>query len=150
MHCSSSSSFFYCFILFSLFKITAGVVADIIHMLKLNTSRFFQAVVINISTINSTCQSSEKAKFHYVVSRSQTWSQTWFPTCRRQVRAISTCRDSLSLVADRLAAGFRPAFDRPATRTSRHAHECIGTWPTEQNRNRDIIDSNRKSYSIKR
>jgi len=20
------------------------------------------------------------------------WSQTWFPTCRRQVRAISTCR----------------------------------------------------------
>ena len=21
------------------------------------------------------------------------WSQTWFPTCRRQIRAISTCRD---------------------------------------------------------
>jgi len=24
-----------------------------------------------------------------MISRSQTWSQTWFPTCRRQVRAIS-------------------------------------------------------------
>ena len=31
-------------------------------------------------------------------------SQTWFPTCRRQVRAISTCRDSSNLVADQ----FRP------------------------------------------
>jgi len=30
--------------------------------------------------------------------------QTWFPTCRRQVRAISTCRDSWNLVADRFAA----------------------------------------------
>jgi len=40
---------------------------------------------------------------------------------RRQVRAISTRRDSSNLVADRFAAGFRPAFDRPATRTW-HAH----------------------------
>jgi len=52
-------------------------------------------------------------KFHYVfwlVSWSTTcfrlnsitliMSQTWFPTCRRQVRAISTCRDSSNLVAD--------------------------------------------------
>ena len=39
---------------------------------------------------------------------------------RRQVRAVSTCRDSSNLVADRFAACFRPAFDRPATRT-RHA-----------------------------
>ena len=31
-------------------------------------------------------------------------SQTWFLTCRRQVRAISTCRHSSNLVADR----FRP------------------------------------------
>jgi len=31
-------------------------------------------------------------------------SQTWFPTCHRQVRVISTCRDSSILVADR----FRP------------------------------------------
>jgi len=29
------------------------------------------------------------------------WSQTWFPTCRRQVRAIWICRDSLNLAADR-------------------------------------------------
>ena len=79
------------------------------------------------------------------LSRSQAWSQTQFLTrlptssCgsatssrpvrdffgskagRRQVRAISTCRDSSNLVADRIVAGFRPAFDRPATRT-RHAH----------------------------
>jgi len=27
------------------------------------------------------------------------WSQTWFSTCRRQVRAILTCRDSSNLVA---------------------------------------------------
>ena len=32
-----------------------------------------------------------------------------------------TVRDSSNLVADPFAAGFRPAFDRPATRT-RHAH----------------------------
>ena len=37
------------------------------------------------------------------LSRSQTWLQTWFPMCCRQVRAISTCRDSSNLV-DR----FRP------------------------------------------
>ena len=37
------------------------------------------------------------------------WRQTWFPTCRRQVRAISTCRDSSNLVPDRFAAGLRPA-----------------------------------------
>ena len=53
------------------------------------------------------------------LSRSQTWSQTWFPTCRRQVRAILTSRDSSNLVADRLRpysitlscslAGLRPA-----------------------------------------
>ena len=36
-------------------------------------------------------------------------SQTWFPTCYRQVRAISTCRDSSNLVANRFAAGLRPA-----------------------------------------
>jgi len=35
--------------------------------------------------------------------------QTWFPTCCRQVRAISTCRDSSNLVADRFAAGSRAA-----------------------------------------
>jgi len=41
------------------------------------------------------------------LSRSQTWSQTWFPTYRRQVQAISTCRDcsncrhSSNLFADR-------------------------------------------------
>jgi len=35
------------------------------------------------------------------LSMSQTWSQTWFPTCHRQVRAISTCRDSSNLVAGR-------------------------------------------------
>ena len=69
-----------------------------------------------------------KAKFHYTIardlarelvrelvcdllglksimlSRSQTWSQTWFSTCHRQVRAISTCQDSSNLVADR----FKP------------------------------------------
>jgi len=28
------------------------------------------------------------------------WSQTWFPTSRRQVRAISTYRDTSNLVAD--------------------------------------------------
>ena len=32
-----------------------------------------------------------------------------FPTCRRQDRAISTCRDSSNLVADRFEAGLRPA-----------------------------------------
>jgi len=36
-------------------------------------------------------------------------SQTWFPTCRRQVRAISTCRDSSNLVTDWFAPGLRPA-----------------------------------------
>ena len=34
------------------------------------------------------------------------WSQTWFPTCRRQARAVSTCRRSLNLIADRFAAGL--------------------------------------------
>ena len=38
-----------------------------------------------------------------MLSRSQTWLQTWFPICCRQVRAIWTCRDSSNLV-DR----FRP------------------------------------------
>jgi len=36
-----------------------------------------------------------KAKFHYAVQvadRSQIWWHTWFPTCCRQVRAISTYR----------------------------------------------------------
>jgi len=51
-----------------------------------------------------------------VASRSATssraaWSQTWFPTSRRQVRAISTCRDSSNLAADRFAAGLQPASD---------------------------------------
>jgi len=54
-------------------------------------------------------------------------SQTWFQTCRKQVRAILTCGDSSNLVADRLAAGFRPAFDRPATRTRRFATRSA-TW----------------------
>jgi len=57
-------------------------------------------------------------------------SQTWFSTCRRQVRAISTCWDSSNLVTDRFAAGLRPsrelvrellarwiATDRPNSRT---------------------------------
>ena len=39
----------------------------------------------------------------------------------KHVRAISACRDSLSLVVDLFAAGLRPAFDRPATHT-RFAH----------------------------
>ena len=52
----------------------------------------------------------------------KTWSQTWFPTSRRQVQAISTCRDSLNLVADQFAAGFRPAFDQLSTGL-RHAHD---------------------------
>ena len=38
--------------------------------------------------------------------RSQTWSQTWFPICRRQVRAISTCRDSSNLSATTFATRF--------------------------------------------
>jgi len=46
---------------------------------------------------------------------------TFLKAGRRQVRAISTCRDSSNLVAVRFAVGFRPAFDRPATHT-RHAH----------------------------
>jgi len=80
-----------------------------------------------------------KAKFHYAIQlasrsqtslgqipsrypgRSHTWSQAWFSTCRKQVRAISTCRDSSNLVADRFMpysitlvcslAGLRPARD---------------------------------------
>jgi len=39
------------------------------------------------------------------------WSQSWFPTCCRQVRAISTCRDNSNLVADQFGAGSRPARD---------------------------------------
>ena len=39
------------------------------------------------------------------------WSQTWLPICRSQVRAILTCRDSSKLVADRFAAGLRPASE---------------------------------------
>jgi len=46
-----------------------------------------------------------KAKFHYAIllanqlaSWFTSWSQTWFPTCRRQVKAILTCRDSSNLV----------------------------------------------------
>ena len=49
-----------------------------------------------------------KAKFHYAIQLAS-WSQTWFPTCRRQVRAIWTCRDSSNLVADGFSAGRRPA-----------------------------------------
>jgi len=37
---------------------------------------------------------------------SRRWSQTWFPTCRRQVRAISTCRDSSNLVTDWFVSWF--------------------------------------------
>jgi len=52
------------------------------------------------------------------LSRSQTLWQTWFPTCRRQVRAEP----------GRRLLRFRPAFDRPATRT-RHAHAGMSaTW----------------------
>ena len=49
-------------------------------------------------------------------------SQTWFPTCRRQVRAVSTCQDRSNLVADRFMsysitlssslAGLRPAWSQ--------------------------------------
>jgi len=42
-------------------------------------------------------------------------------TSSRPPRTDPPCRDSSNLVADMFAAGFRPAFDRPATRT-RHAH----------------------------
>ena len=57
-------------------------------------------------------------------------SQTWFPTCRRQVRPISTCRDSSNLVVYR----FRPysitlscsATSSPAGR--RPAFELVASW----------------------
>ena len=55
---------------------------------------------------------SHKAKFHYAIQLAiqlASWSQTWFPTRRRQVPAISACRDSSNLVADRFAARVRPA-----------------------------------------
>ena len=42
------------------------------------------------------------------LSRSQTWSQTWFLTCRRQVRAVSTCRTCL-----------RPAFNPKKSQAGR-------------------------------
>jgi len=64
------------------------------------------------------------------LSRSQTWSQTWYPTCRRQVRAISTCRDSSNLVADRcrpysIALSCSLAGVRPA---SKLVADLLGSW----------------------
>ena len=38
-------------------------------------------------------------------------SQTCFPTCRRQIQAILTCRGSSNLVTDRFAAGLQPASE---------------------------------------
>jgi len=52
------------------------------------------------------------------------WSQTWFPTCHRRVRAISTCRDSSNLVADRFAAGELVAV-LLASRIARHRQNSI-------------------------
>jgi len=79
-----------------------------------------------------------KANFHFAIQVADLAFDKFVRVCdffeskagRRQVRAISTCRGSSNLVADRLAAGFRPAFDRPATRT-RHAHAglCPGLRP---------------------
>jgi len=63
------------------------------------------------------------------LSRSQIWSQTWFPTCRRTYSITLSCslaglRPARELVADLLAswshAGQRNGI-WPATRT-RHAH----------------------------
>ena len=42
----------------------------------------------------------------YPAIKLASWSQTCFPTCRRQVRAISTCRDNWNLVADLFAIGL--------------------------------------------
>jgi len=72
-----------------------------------------------------------------MLSSSQTWSQTWFLTCHRQVRAISTCRDSLNLVADRFRpysttlscslAGHRPVRDQIPLRCPAFA-DLLASW----------------------
>jgi len=63
-------------------------------------------------------------------------SQTWFPTCHRQVRAISTRRDSSNLVADRFKpysitlscslAGRRPVRDQIPLRCP--ACDQLASW----------------------
>jgi len=63
-------------------------------------------------------------------------SQTWFPTCRRQVQVISTCRDSWNLVADRFRpysialscslAGRRPVRDQVPLRCP--ACDQLASW----------------------
>ena len=47
------------------------------------------------------------------LSMSQTWSQTWCPTCRRQLRAILTCQDSSNLVADHISSNLVADWFRP-------------------------------------
>ena len=61
-----------------------------------------------------------------MLSRLQTWSQTWFPTCHRQVRAIWTCRDSSNLVADR----FRPYSTTLSCSLAgrRPVRELVASW----------------------
>jgi len=59
-----------------------------------------------------------------MLSRSKTWSQTWFPTCRRQVRAISTSRDSSNLVADR----FRPYSITLSSLQPAPARDLVASW----------------------
>jgi len=70
-------------------------------------------------------------------------SQIWFPTCRRQVRAISTCRDSSNLVADRFRpysitlfcslAGRSPVRDQIPLRCS--ACDQLASWSQAGQRN---------------
>ena len=103
------------------------------------------------SNLSATCFRLNSIK----LSRSQSWSQTWFLTCHRQVRAISTCRNSSNLVADRFPAGFRSAFDRPATRT-RNAHAGLRpgsgqislrypSWSQTEGRRRTLVDGSLES-----
>jgi len=64
------------------------------------------------------------------LSRSQTWSQTSFSTCRRQFRAILTRRDSSNLIADQ----FRPysitlSCSASSSRACRRpARELVASW----------------------
>jgi len=67
------------------------------------------------------------------LSRSQTWSQTWFPTCRRQVRAISTCRDCSNLVADRLRPySITLSCSLSGLRSARQVCDQLAIWSHSQ------------------
>ena len=65
---------------------------------------------LTVNGLNSITLTSYPAR-QLVTDQLVSWSQSWFPTCCRQVRAISTCRDNSNLVADQFTAGSRPARD---------------------------------------